>query len=256
MNTPLMPKATAVWLLENTTLTFEQIAAFCQLHILEVQALADGEIPVIGVDPIASGQLTLEEIELSTADSSRPLQLHTTAIVQERRTGGPKYTPLNKRQDKPDAVAWLIRNHSDLTDNQIIKLVGTTKSTIEKIRNRTHWNINNIRPRSPVDLGICSQKDLDAILNKNKAKEEKPEKLKAIPKAKKEKAAKKATPKVQKKETKEKGTKKKVATKKKAAKTPTKPKAATVKSTTKKPAPKKATKKTPVSKKAVKKKAK
>jgi hypothetical protein len=206
MPIPLMPKATAVWLLENTTLTFEQIADFCDFHVLEVQALADGEISIVGIDPIATEQLTWEEIEKASQDPVYRMLLKQSVAPKDRRTTGPKYTPLNKRQDKPDAVSWLLKQHPELTDNQIIKLVGTTKTTIDKIRHRSHWNMSNLKPRSPVDLGICKQKDLDAILNRIKDKEEAAqkslerkarlqEKKKAKPVAKKEETAKKSAPK-------------------------------------------------------------
>ncbi len=206
MPIPLVPKATAVWLLENTTLTFEQIADFCDFHVLEVQALADGEFSIVGIDPIATEQLTWEEIEKASQDPVYRMLLKQSVAPKDRRTTGPKYTPLNKRQDKPDAVSWLLKQHPELTDNQIIKLVGTTKTTIDKIRHRSHWNMSNLKPRSPVDLGICKQKDLDAILNRIKDKEEAAqkslerkarlqEKKKAKPVAKKEETAKKAAPK-------------------------------------------------------------
>jgi hypothetical protein len=204
MPIPLMPKATAVWLLENTTLTFDQIADFCDFHVLEVQALADGEFSIVGIDPIATEQLTWEEIEKASQDPTYRMMLRQSVAPKDRRTTGPKYTPLNKRQDKPDAVSWLLKQHPELTDNQIIKLVGTTKTTIEKIRHRSHWNMSNLKPRSPVELGICKQKDLDAVLDRIKAKEETAqkslerkarlaEKKKARPVVKKEKAVKKST---------------------------------------------------------------
>ncbi|MEI8320844.1 MAG: cell cycle transcriptional regulator TrcR [Alphaproteobacteria bacterium] len=250
MTAPLMPKATAVWLLENTTLTFNQISEFCEIHILEIESLADGEGSILGFDPVSNGQLTLEEIELCMTDSSRKLALKGHLTQKERRTSGPKYTPLNKRHDKPDAVSWVIRNHPDLTDNQIIKLVGTTKSTIEKIRGRGHWNIQNIRPRSPVDLGICTQRDLDDLLSRNKAKQEhlaeKSEK-KSKPKVVKKAPVKKAEPKkIAPKKAPAKAAVKKVAPKKLAAKKPPVKKAApkkavAKKATVKKPAAKKAT---------------
>ena len=164
MAAPLMPKATAAWLLDNTTLTFQQIADFCHLHPLEVQALADGETFIVGVDPVATDQLTVEEIEAGTKDPEYKLQLKQEISAKMRRTSGPKYTPLNRRQDKPDAVSWLLRNCGALSDNQIIKLVGTTKSTIDKIRDRTHWNFKNLKPRNPVELDLCTQADLDEAL--------------------------------------------------------------------------------------------
>ncbi len=173
MAAPLMPKATAAWLLDNTTLTFEQIAEFCHLHPLEVQSLADGETFIVGVDPIATDQLTLEEIEAGTKDPRHKLRLKQEISAKMRRTSGPKYTPLNRRQDKPDAVSWLLRNCGVLSDNQIIKLVGTTKNTIDKIRERTHWNFKNLKPRNPVELELCTQADLDEALelaNKREAR--------------------------------------------------------------------------------------
>lgn len=165
MTGPLMPKATAIWLLDNTALTFEQIAEFCGLHILEVTAIADGEADqsIMGLDPLANGQLTQEEIELSTKDPKRALKLQTTAADGElRKIKGARYTPISKRQDKPDAVSWLLRNVAHLSDTQIIGLVGTTKTTIDSIRTRSHWNIQNIRPRSPIELGLCSESQLKA----------------------------------------------------------------------------------------------
>ncbi len=232
MPIPLMPKATAVWLLENTTLTFEQIADFCDFHVLEVQALADGEFSIVGIDPVSTEQITWEEIEKASQDASYRMVLRETVSQKDRRTTGPKYTPLNKRQDKPDAVSWLLKHHPELTDNQIIKLVGTTKTTIDKIRHRSHWNMSNLKPRSPVDLGICKQKDLDAVLDRIKSKElaaqkslERKERLlekkKEKPAVKKEKAVKKASTKKEsapKKEAPKKAAPKKAPAKKKATK--------------------------------------
>lgn len=164
MTAPLMPKATAAWLLENTTLTFKQIADFCELHPLEIQALADGDAVILGVDPIANGQLDREEITACEAEETRSLKLIGARIHDKmRQISGARYTPIAKRQDKPDAVAWLLRNHGDLTDAQIIRLIGTTKNTIEKIRDRSHWNMQNIRPRNPVEMGLCSQMDIEKI---------------------------------------------------------------------------------------------
>lgn len=171
MAAPLMPKATAAWLLDNTTLTFEQIAEFCHLHPLEVQALADGETFIVGVDPVATDQLSPEEIEIATKDPRHKLRLKQEISSKMRRTGGPKYTPLNRRQDKPDAVFWLLQNCGALSHNQIIKLVGTTKGTIDKIRDRTHWNQKNLKPRSPVELGLCTQTDLDECLRVAESRE-------------------------------------------------------------------------------------
>src|SRR3990172_2740996 len=164
MARPLMPKATAVWLVENTTLSFEQIAAFCGLHPLEVQAIADGEVAqgIVGFDPIASGQITREEIERCQADPRARLKLADDVakfVTPKRRKA--RYTPVSKRQDRPDAIAWLLKNFPDLTDGQIAKLVGTTKATIDAVRDRTHWNAQNIKPRDPVQIGICGQHELD-----------------------------------------------------------------------------------------------
>lgn len=169
MNKPLMPKATAVWLVENTVLTFEQIADFCGLHPLEVQAIADEEVAVgmQGIDPIANGQLTKEELERCEADSTARLEMAKSEIPQPMaRSEGPRYTPVSKRQDKPDAIAWLLRHYPELSDAQIGRLIGTTKPTINQIRDRTHWNMPNLRPRSPVELGLCKQEDLNAALEK------------------------------------------------------------------------------------------
>ncbi len=164
---PLMPHATASWLVENTALTFQQIAEFCGLHILEVQAIADdtAATKLTGRDPLRSGELTLDEIERGQADSDYRLQMHREPD-QSVRTRGPRYTPVSKRQDKPDGVAWLIRNHPDLSDGQIGKLIGTTRTTIQAIRERSHWNIANIQPKDPVTLGLTSQRELDAAVAK------------------------------------------------------------------------------------------
>ena len=164
---PLMPHATAAWLVENTSLTFEQIAEFCGLHILEVQAIADdtAATKLTGRDPVRAGELTYEEIEKGQADSNYQLQMHK-APDPVRRTKGPRYTPVSKRQDKPDGIAWIIRNHPEVSDGQISKLIGTTRTTIAAIRDRTHWNIANIQPKDPVTLGLCSQRELDAVVAK------------------------------------------------------------------------------------------
>jgi hypothetical protein len=167
MATPLMPKATAVWLVENTALTFEQIAEFCGLHALEVQAIADGEVAIQmqGLDPVANGQTTAEEIELSQADPDRKLQLSAQAIPQQFvKHKGPRYTPIAKRQDKPDAIMYLLRSHPELSDAQISKLIGTTKPTINAVRDRSHWNSPNIKPRHPVGLGLCTLDELDQAI--------------------------------------------------------------------------------------------
>ena len=164
MAAPLMPKATAVWLVENTSLTFEQIADFCSLHPLEVQAIADGEVAVQmqGLDPVANGQTTAEEIARCQLDPEARLKLSPQAIPQQFvRHRGPRYTPIAKRQDKPDAISYLLRSHPELTDAQISKLIGTTKPTIAAVRDRTHWNSANIKPRHPVGLGLCTMEELD-----------------------------------------------------------------------------------------------
>lgn len=167
MAQPLMPKATAVWLVENTALTFDQIAAFCGLHILEVKGIADDEVAtgMQGLDPVMNGQLTADEIARCEADPSARLQMLVPNIpMPEARTKGPRYTPVAKRQEKPDAIAWLLRNHPELTDGQICRLIGTTKPTIQQIRDRSHWNASNLRPRSPVELGMCTYQELiDAL---------------------------------------------------------------------------------------------
>ena len=164
MALPLMQKATAVWLVENTSLTFRQIAAFCGLHELEISGIADGEVAqgIRGMDPISTNQLTREEIENCERNADRNLELMINPAAKgEKKRRGPKYTPLSKRQDKPSAILWLVKFHPDLTDGQISKLVGTTKNTIQTIRQRSHWNINNIQPIDPVALGLCKQVELD-----------------------------------------------------------------------------------------------
>ena len=164
---PLMPHATATWLIDNTSLGFEQIAEFCGLHILEVQAMADdlAGSKYTGRDPVHSGELTQEEIERGQADSSYSLVMQK-APVEVTRTKGPRYTPVSKRQDKPDGIAWILRNHPEVSDAQISKLIGTTRNTIGAIRERSHWNIQNIQPKDPVTLGLCSQRELDAVVAK------------------------------------------------------------------------------------------
>ena len=167
MTQPLMPKATAVWLVENTTLSFQQIAEFCGLHPLEVQGIADGEVAIgiVGLDPALNGQLTREEILRCEADPAARLKMAKHDIpLPAPRTKGPRYTPVAKRQDKPDAVAWLVRHHPELSDAQISKLIGTTKQTIAAVRDRSHWNFANLRPRDPVLLGLCTQSDLNAVV--------------------------------------------------------------------------------------------
>ena len=165
MSQPLMPHATASWLVDNTALTFEQIADFCGLHILEVQAIADdaAATKLTGRDPVRAGELTSAEIEKGQRDPEYRLQM-AKGPEQVRRTKGPRYTPVSKRQDKPDGIAWIVRNHPDITDGQISRLIGTTKTTIAAIRDRTHWNIANITPKDPVTLGLCSQRELDALV--------------------------------------------------------------------------------------------
>lgn len=167
---PLMPKATAVWLVDNTSLTFDQIASFCGLHELEVKGIADGDVAqgIRGMDPVASSQLTRDEIERGQKDPSYRLRVAEPKVeIPEVKTKrGPRYTPVSRRQDRPDAISWLLRNHSELTDGQVMKLVGTTKPTIQAIRDRTHWNSTNIQPKDPVALGLCSQSDLDQAVQK------------------------------------------------------------------------------------------
>jgi len=164
---PLMPHATASWLVDNTSLSFEQIAEFCGLHILEVQAMADdlASSKYTGRDPVHSGELTHAEIERGQADPDYSLKMQR-APVDVSRTKGPRYTPVSKRQDKPDGIAWIIRNHPEISDAQIGKLIGTTRNTINAIRERSHWNIQNIQPKDPVTLGLCSQRELDAAVAK------------------------------------------------------------------------------------------
>ncbi|TNF57819.1 MAG: DUF1013 domain-containing protein [Rhodobacteraceae bacterium] len=176
MTKPLMAKATAVWLVDNTTLSFKQIADFCGMHELEVQGIADGDVAVgvKGFDPIANNQLTQEEIDRATADPLHRLKLKfNPASVGEEKRRGPRYTPLSKRQDRPAAILWLVKFHPELTDGQISKLVGTTKPTIQTIRERTHWNIGNIQPIDPVALGLCKQTELDSAVQKAAAKKAK-----------------------------------------------------------------------------------
>ena len=167
---PLMPKSTAVWLVENTSLTFEQIAEFCGLHLLEVKAIADGDVAagIKGIDPIATGQLTRDEIKRGEADPNYRLKLAEPKIdiPQVKTKRGPRYTPVSRRQDRPNAVLWLLRNHPELKDSQIMRLVGTTKPTLQSIRDRTHWNAANLVPQDPVTLGLCSQTELDAEVEK------------------------------------------------------------------------------------------
>ncbi len=165
--TPLMPHATATWLVDHTGLSFEQIAEFCGIHILEVQAMADdlAGSKYTGRDPVHAGELTLEEIARGEADEEYDLVMQK-APVEVTRTKGPRYTPVSKRQDKPDGIAWLLRSHPEISDAQVSKLIGTTRNTINAIRERSHWNIQNIQPKDPVTLGLCSQRELDAVVAK------------------------------------------------------------------------------------------
>ena len=165
--TPLMPHATASWLVDSTGLTFEQIAEFCGIHILEVQAMADdlAGSKYTGRDPVHAGELSNDEIERGQADPSCRLRMQK-APVQVTRTKGPRYTPVSKRQDKPDGIAWILRNHPEISDAQVGKLIGTTRNTIAAIRDRSHWNISNINPKDPVTLGLCSQRELDGIVTR------------------------------------------------------------------------------------------
>ena len=183
-NAPLMPMATAVWLVENTTLTFKQIAEFCKLHEVEIQGIADGEVAkgIVGYNPIISGQLTREEIKLSSEDENRPLNLISTEVeIENSDKKIKKYVPLSKRQDKPDSALWLIKQHSILKDSQIARLVGVTKNSVSAIRNKSYWNFNNLNPKDPVAMGLFSQKDLMDAIEKaeRRVKREKKEKEKA-----------------------------------------------------------------------------
>lgn len=167
MAQPLMPHATAAWLVDNTALAFPQIAEFCGIHILEVQAMADDMTgsKYTGRDPVRAGELAMNEIEKGQADPDYVL-VQSKGPDQVRRTKGPRYTPVSKRQDKPDGVAWVLRNHPEISDGQLCKLIGTTRNTINALRDRTHWNIGEIQPKDPVTLGLCSQRELDAIVGK------------------------------------------------------------------------------------------
>lgn len=179
----LMPKATAVWLIDNTTLTFDQIAEFCGLHHLEVKGIADGDVAetMRGVDPIAGGELLREEIQKGEEDADYRLKVAPSKIahIPQPKRKGARYTPVARRQDKPDAIAWFIRNHPEVTDAQIGKLIGTTKSTITNVRDRTHWNSQNIKPVDPVTLGLCSQIELDEVIAKSADKRRKMEAARA-----------------------------------------------------------------------------
>ena len=183
-NVPLMPMATAVWLVENTTLTFKQIAKFCNLHEVEIQGIADGEVAkgIMAYNPIISGQLTREEIELASKDEDRDINIKNTDIeISAEDKKIKKYIPLSKRQDKPDSALWLIKQHSLLKDSQIAKLVGVTKSSVTSIKNKSYWNYNNLNPKAPLALGLFSQKDLIEAIEKaeRRIKRDKKEKEKA-----------------------------------------------------------------------------
>ena len=178
---PLMPMATALWLVENTTLTFRQIAEFCNMHEVEIQGIADGEVGkgIVAYNPIMSGQLTRDEIELSSKDENRPLNLKNDDLdveVEEKKIK--KYVPLSKRQDKPDAALWLIKQHTTLKDSQISKLVGITKNSVSSIRNKNYWNYNNLNPKDPVAMGLFNQKDLVLALEKAERRIKREKKIK------------------------------------------------------------------------------
>ena len=180
-NAPLMPMATAVWLVENTTLTFKQIADFCKMHEVEIQGIADGEVAkgIKAYNPIISGQLTREEINLSSEDQNRPLQIKSSDIeISNSEKKIKKYVPLSKRQDKPDSALWLIKNHNILKDSQIAKLVGVTKNSVTSIRNKSYWNFSNLKPRDPVILSLCSQEAFQKSLEKAKRRVEREKKAK------------------------------------------------------------------------------
>jgi hypothetical protein len=182
MALPLMPKATAVWLVENTSLTFEQIADFCGMHVLEVQAIADGEVAtgIVGLDPIANGQLSKEEIDRVAANPKARLKMAPMPEAMPKpKSRGPRYTPVSKRQERPDAVAWLLRQYPELTDAQICKLVGTTKATINAVRGKTHWKATNLKPHDPVDLGMCSLEELHAAVQRARRVQARAEQRKA-----------------------------------------------------------------------------
>jgi hypothetical protein len=185
MDRPLMPKATAVWLVENTSLTFDQIAEFTGLHPLEVKGIADGEVlvGVRGLDPVVSGMLTREEIARCEKDPKARLQMakSVAATIKPAKRKTARYTPLSKRQDRPDAIAWLLRHHPELSDAQICKLLGTTKATVQAVRDRTHWKSQDIRPRDPVLLGLCSQSELDEAVARARAEQNMPSSPRKVP---------------------------------------------------------------------------
>lgn len=175
MALPIMPKATAVWLVENTALTFEQIGEFCGMHPLEIQGIADGEVAagIVGQDPIAANQISTDEIKKAEADSSYRMKLAEKAREHmDQKIKGARYTPVSRRQDKPEAIAWITKNHPYIPDSKIVKLIGTTKKTIQSIRERTHWNISNIKSKDPVMLGLCMQTHLDTLIEKYRPAEE------------------------------------------------------------------------------------
>jgi len=176
-----MPVATAIWLLDNTSLTFKQIADFCKMHEVEIQSIADGEVGkgIVGYNPIISGQLTKDEIELSSKDQTRPLKLLENEIqINSQNKNNKKYVPLSKRQDKPDSALWLIKNHAKLKDSQIAKLVGITSASVKTIRNKSYWNYNNLNPKDPVAMGLFSQKELVEALDKADRRLKREQKLK------------------------------------------------------------------------------
>ncbi len=183
-DTILMPKATAVWLVDNTSLTFEQVADFCGLHPLEVKGIADGEVArdIRGADPIANGQLSREELDLAEKNPNHKLvalkSRHAEYLKPQKKA--PRYTPVSRRQDRPDAIAWFLRNHPEVADAQLARLLGTTKATIDQVRNRTHWNSANIKPVDPVTLGLSTQMELDAVVKKAADKKAKDDKRKGI----------------------------------------------------------------------------
>jgi uncharacterized protein len=189
---PLMPKATAVWLVENTTLSFDQIAEFTGMHELEVQAIADGEVAVgiVGVNPITNSQLTQEELDRCQADPKAKLKISKSDMpIPKARSKGARYTPVSKRQERPDAISWLLKNHPDLTDAQLCRLIGTTKPTINSVRDRSHWNAPNIKPQNPVILGLCTEAELEKMALTAQRRTERAAKAAAKEAARKEKAA-------------------------------------------------------------------
>ncbi len=176
---PFMPKATAIWLIDNTGMSFQQIADFCHLHILEVKAIADGEIMngVVGLNPIKNGQLTQETIDKCTKNKDRRLKLCKPSVKYSSINRNRKYIPMVRRQDKPNAISWLDKNHPEIPDSYVIKLIGTTKVTIAAVRNKTHWNSANIKPKDPISLGLCTRSDLEQVLFKVKVSSERTKKL-------------------------------------------------------------------------------